>query len=239
MTPFETCCGHRVFLLRGASVVLFLIGSGGCKQAAVPTSPPPAPAANAPTSVPKAAATTSSDAASSPPLKSSPFWEAAAKEREQAQETESAEPRTYVPLPKPQVDDQKASAAGIRKLQGRHLVLYTDIPSRAEIDGLCELADLAYPQWCAYFQVAEAEQPDWQMIGYLMQDKQKFQAAGLFPDNLPQFIYGFCRDHEFWVHDQQASDYYRRHLLLHEMTHGFMYTRLQGERTAMVHGRNR
>jgi hypothetical protein len=58
-----------------------------------------------------------------------------------------------------------------------------------------------------------------------MKDKQKFQATGLLPENLPDFRYGFCRDHEFWLYDQQA-DYYRRHLLLHEMTHGFMYTRL-------------
>jgi hypothetical protein len=131
-------------------------------------------------------------------------------------------------LPKPQINDQKAAAAGIRKLSGRRLVLYTDLPARPEIDGLCELADQAYPQWCDYFQVSQEEQPDWQMIGYLIRNKQTFEAAGLFPDNLPDFIYGFCRDHEFWLHDQPAnSDYYRRHLLLHEMTHGFMYTRLR------------
>jgi hypothetical protein len=58
-----------------------------------------------------------------------------------------------------------------------------------------------------------------------MKDKERFQQAGLFPDNLPPFPHGYSRDDELWLYDQ-PSDYYRRHLLLHEGTHGFMYTRL-------------
>lgn len=130
-------------------------------------------------------------------------------------------------LPKPQIDEGKAAAAGIRKLTSKRLVLYTDLPPRPEIDSLCELADQAYPQWCKYFQVDNEAQPDWQMTGYLIGDKRRFLATGLLPENLPEFAYGFCRDHEFWVYEQPTDAYYRRHLLLHEMTHGFMLTRLQ------------
>lgn len=195
----------------------------GCKPSPVPppaVSPAP-PVASRATAPPK-------QIAKAP--RSSPFWDAAAAETknpvvEPARATDAA-PTGYTPLPKPEIDDRKAAAAGIRKLAGKRLVLYTDLPSRPEIEGLCDLADQAWPQWCGYFQVDPNDEPDWQMIGYLVGDKRKFQAAGLFPGNLPDFGYGFCRDHEFWLYDQQA-DYYRRHLLLHEMTHGFMYTRLR------------
>ena len=40
---------------------------------------------------------------------------------------------------------------------------------------------------------------------------------------MPPFQHGYSRNYEFWLYDQ-PSDYYRRHLLLHEGTHGFMNT---------------
>ena len=64
------------------------------------------------------------------------------------------------------------------------------------------------------------------MTGFLMKDKARFAAAGLLPGN--------CRRSNtaipptarmLWLYEQ-PSDYYRRHLLLHEGTHGFMYTLL-------------
>ena len=91
---------------------------------------------------------------------------------------------------------------------------------------MCELFDQAYPQWCDYFEAPAEQTPDWRLTGYLMQEKERFQGAGLFPENLPPFRYGFSRDNEFWLYEQ-PSDYYRRHLMLHEGTHGFMYTRLR------------
>jgi hypothetical protein len=47
--------------------------------------------------------------------------------------------------------------------------------------------------------------------------------AGLLPEDLPPFAHGFSRDNVLWLHEQ-PSDYYRRHLLLHEGVHGFMNT---------------
>ena len=46
-------------------------------------------------------------------------------------------------LPRMKVDDAKAAAAGLRKIVGRRLVLYTDLPSSAEIDRLPGLFDQA------------------------------------------------------------------------------------------------
>jgi hypothetical protein len=194
----------------------------GCRQSAAP--PPPA-AAPAPPPAAARAPAPAKPIQKAP--RSSPFWEAAAAEmKDRPEDPLRAPAASDVPFPKPQIDDRKAAEAGIRKLAGKRLVLYTDLASRPEIDNLCGLADQAYPQWCRYFQVDPETEPDWQMTGYLIGDKRKFQAASLFPETLPDFGYGYCRDQEFWLYDQQ-TDYYRRHLLLHEMTHGFMYTRLR------------
>jgi hypothetical protein len=124
------------------------------------------------------------------------------------------------------IDEARVAAAGIRKLQSQRLVLYTDLPASDEVDRLGELFDQAYPLWCRYFGVPETDKSDWRLTGYLIQDKQRFESVGLIPDNLPTFANGYSRDDEIWLFEQ-PSDYYRRHLLLHEGTHGFMYTRLR------------
>ena len=51
--------------------------------------------------------------------------------------------------------------------------------------------------------------------------------TGLLPRDLPNFPHGFSRNYELWIYDQ-PSDYYRRHLLIHEGVHGFMNTVLGG-----------
>lgn len=112
-------------------------------------------------------------------------------------------------------------AEGIRRIDGQHLTLYTDVPSSAAVDDLPHVFDLAFAEWCGYFRLGEAVAPDWHVTGCLMRDKQRFGRAGLLPDRLPEFFNGYSRDHEFWFFDQ-ASDYYRRHLMLHEGTHLFM-----------------
>ncbi len=118
------------------------------------------------------------------------------------------------------IDDARAAAAGIRKLPGRRLTLYTDL-SGAEIDQLPALFEQAFPQWCRYFKIQEGEHADWHMTGFLMKDKARFIQAGLLPERLPPFEHGFSWGTVLWVYEQ-PSDYYRRHLLLHEGTHGFM-----------------
>lgn len=128
-------------------------------------------------------------------------------------------------VPRLKVDDTRAAAAGIRKLSGKRLTLYTDMPSAEQIDRLPEMFDQAFPQWCEYFNIDPADHPDWKLTGFLMKDKARFQGTGLLPGSLPPFEHGYARNYELWLHDQ-PSDYYRRHLLLHEGTHGFMNTLL-------------
>ncbi len=129
--------------------------------------------------------------------------------------------------PKVVVDEARTAAAGIRKLAGKHLTLYTDLPSFKEVDELPEVFDLAVPQWCAYFHANPAKLSDWRMTAFLIKDRQPFSRAGLLPDDLPPFVNGYCFGHQLWL-NEQATDYYRRHLLLHEGTHGFIQTVLGG-----------
>ncbi len=119
----------------------------------------------------------------------------------------------------------QATDAGIRQLTGKHILLLTDLPSLPAVDELPEVFDKAFPQWCKYFGVSPARHGDWQVTGCLMKDKSLFQRLKLLPDALPPFDNGFSYNHDLWVFDQ-SSDYYRRHLLLHEGVHSFMNTLL-------------
>jgi hypothetical protein len=120
------------------------------------------------------------------------------------------------------IDDARVAAAGIRKLSGKRLTLYTDL-SGPEIDQLPEVFEQAFPQWCRYFGIDENKHADLRMTGVLMKDKARFVQCGLLPDTLPQFPHGYTVGDTLWVFEQ-PSDYYRRHLMLHEGTHGFMFT---------------
>ncbi len=55
-----------------------------------------------------------------------------------------------------------------------------------------------------------------------MKDDSKFRAAGLLPDDLPPFVNGYSRGADLWWREQPSA-YYRRHLMLHEGTHAFMF----------------
>jgi hypothetical protein len=121
------------------------------------------------------------------------------------------------------VDEQRAASAGVRKITGKHLVLFTDVRPEASVDELCRVFDLAFPQWCEQLGLDAAAHSDWQMRAYLISDRQRFEAAGLWPADLPQFLNGYTRGREFWLYNQ-SSDYYRRHLLLHEGVHGIMFS---------------
>ena len=75
----------------------------------------------------------------------------------------------------------------MRKIAGKWLDLYTDIPATAAIEELPGVFDQAISQWCTYFQIDEQTIKDWRVIGSLMKDKQRFEQAGLLPDSLPVF----------------------------------------------------
>jgi hypothetical protein len=124
-------------------------------------------------------------------------------------------------LEDPRLDAERLGAAGIRRVEGRHLTLLTDLPASPELDELPRIFDAALPQWCEYFRVPPASAAAWKPVACVMQDKERFVGAGLYPDDLPPFPHGYSRGERLWLYEQ-PSGYYRRHLLLHEGTHAFM-----------------
>jgi hypothetical protein len=89
------------------------------------------------------------------------------------------------------------------------------------VDDLPDAFDAAVPLWCKYFEVDPVNIMGWHMTGFVMQEKARFQGAGMLPADLPPFANGFQRGRYLWLYDQSTA-YYRRHLLLHEGTHAFM-----------------
>tara|TARA_B110000116_G_scaffold93925_1_gene81918 strand:+ start:300 stop:1736 length:1437 start_codon:yes stop_codon:yes gene_type:complete len=120
------------------------------------------------------------------------------------------------------LDPEKILAQGIRTVQGKHLTLYTDMPVNADIQGLPKIVELAIPQWCEYFNIAAEKMASWKVTVCLIQDRKKFDAAGLIPASLPSFEHGYAFGNRLFI-NEQPSAYYRRHLLLHEATHAFMF----------------
>lgn len=126
-----------------------------------------------------------------------------------------------------QIDDERVAANGIRKMMGRHIDLYTDLPHEQSVNDLTSVFDQAVDFWREYFDVSDVSVDDWRVTGMVIQDKSRFMNAGLFPDTLPEFEHGYSRGFEFWVYEQ-PEPYYRRHLVLHEGTHAFMFRFLGG-----------
>ena len=125
------------------------------------------------------------------------------------------------------IDPTALQKAGIRRLAGKHLVLYTDLPSSPAVDELPGVFDQAFGQWCDYFGLDAAAHDDWRVTGFLIKDKALFGRLNLMPVGDPPFLHGYSQGDRLWLYEQ-PSDYYRRHLLLHEGTHSFMDMLLGG-----------
>lgn len=119
-------------------------------------------------------------------------------------------------------DDRSA----MQRVVGQYITIHTDLPITPELEELPRAFDEAVPQLCAYFQLPIAAWANWRVSGCIMQNPERFRQAGLLPSDLPDFPHGFQRGDWLWLYDQ-PSDYYRRHLLLHEGVHAFMQRAFQ------------
>ncbi len=119
------------------------------------------------------------------------------------------------------VDPARSVSVGIRQITGKHLKLWTDVPSSAAVDELPQVFDAAVEQWAQYFGVRPGLTVDWQVQAFLIRERSKFEALGLLPVGHHDFLNGYALGNELWL-DEQPSEYYLRHLLLHEGTHSFM-----------------
>ncbi|HUE12917.1 MAG TPA: hypothetical protein VMR25_02025 [Planctomycetaceae bacterium] len=124
---------------------------------------------------------------------------------------------------RPRHDDVRLKQLGITSFESKRLKLYTDVAAE-KVQSLLPAVDAAYDALVDYFGPLppNPERTDFQVTGYLMADKPLFQRAGLLPEDLPPFLNGRHQEQEFWVNEQE-TDYYRRHLVIHEVTHCFMF----------------
>jgi hypothetical protein len=124
---------------------------------------------------------------------------------------------------RPQHDDAKLKELGIASFESKRLKLYTDVAAE-KIHSLLPAVDAAYDALVEYFGPLppNPKRTEFQVTGYLMADRALFRRSGLLPDDLPLFLNGRHRDQEFWVNEQD-TEYYRRHLAIHEFTHCFMF----------------
>lgn len=117
---------------------------------------------------------------------------------------------------------RRTVAADLRQLEGRWVRVVTDLPASPATDALPAAFDAAVPQWLDFWQQPASKLDGWRITAYVMADRPFFQRRGLIPDALPDFPHGFQQGDKAWV-VAQPSDYYTRHLLLHEGVHALAY----------------
>ena len=62
---------------------------------------------------------------------------------------------------------------------------------------------------------------------YVIRNKATFLKAGLIPDSVPDFPFGYALGQQIFVMEQDSL-YYTRHLLLHESVHALMFKHFGG-----------
>ena len=134
-------------------------------------------------------------------------------------------------MPPPlKLDRGRIEGHGIAWMESDHLRLLTDIRDEKVTRELMQVFDLAVDGWCERFSISHPKAKSWRLSCICMRSPEslaRFRDAGLIPDDLPPFPAGFNRGHEIWMYFQPGN-YYTRHLLIHEGTHGFMQWFLKG-----------
>ena len=102
-------------------------------------------------------------------------------------------------------------------VEGKHIVLKSDSGSRESLVELAEAYDAAVPQWERFWQLPLGTLDRWRVDAFVMADPQRFRDSGNLPPDL-SFPFGYAIDSNIWV-IRQKSEYYTRHLLLHEGVH--------------------
>lgn len=102
--------------------------------------------------------------------------------------------------------------------EGAHLRLTSDVADEPLLKDLVASFDAAVPQWLAFWGVPAKRASDWKITGYLMRNTDTFRRSGTLPASIPSFKNGFATGTTIWV-KFQGSNYYNRHLILHEGVH--------------------
>ena len=210
------------FLMAGTAVV------GGCSKSAVPgSSSERSQITHEPKGddLPVAAAdsaVTVSESDASPPESSTDATVPRSDGNDPKRAEINRESLYRIPQNSPELNHRRLAAAGIHVLESRRLILLTDLPPEI-VQDLPQLADHYFEfleQVCGKIRPARSG-VDFRAIGCLINDFELFQSAGLVPDRVVSMRHGQQVGYQFWMRNQ-ADEYYRRHLLLHEFAHVYM-----------------
>jgi hypothetical protein len=118
------------------------------------------------------------------------------------------------------LNESALKQSSVRRLESKHLTLYTDLPFSEEVDALPKLFDQLIPLLCDYFGLDRKNYESFKIEGFLIDDFDKFKSGGAV-QQVPNLRNGYALRCRIWIRNP-SSEYYRRHLLLHEGTHAFM-----------------
>lgn len=116
---------------------------------------------------------------------------------------------------------QESIGNGLRKLTRGNLTLITDLPIDQELKSWPDVLHQAIERWDQIWTVPAERKQSLELTVFLIGDKSIFQSAG-YLDGVPEFDDGYQLANRIFVMEQ-PSEYYRRHLFLHEATHWIMY----------------
>ncbi|MFK8113713.1 MAG: hypothetical protein AB8B91_16035 [Rubripirellula sp.] len=117
-------------------------------------------------------------------------------------------------------------AAELLQSTGQYIRLTSDLPAD-ETDTLVASFDAAVPQWIEFWNLPADSLANWKVDACVMRDKNAFEREGWIPKNVPDFPYGYALGSRIWVLAQD-SEYYTRHLLLHEGVHSLAFEQFGG-----------
>ncbi|MEO1524537.1 MAG: hypothetical protein AAFX06_03835 [Planctomycetota bacterium] len=109
------------------------------------------------------------------------------------------------------------SAQPFQTVEGEHIVLLADSGSRQSLELLVQSFDAAVPQWQRFWGIPRGSLRGWKVKACVMNDVDAFRASGDLPLEL-SIPFGYALGDNIWVR-RQSSEYYTRHLLLHEGVH--------------------
>lgn len=116
-----------------------------------------------------------------------------------------------------QAASQSDSFSAMRSIRGKHILLKSDSGTNESLKDLVDSFDAAVPQWASFFGVPIERINDWTVDAFVMKDRRRFRDSGDLPLGL-EFPFGYAIPGNIWA-IEQPSDYYTRHLLLHEGVH--------------------
>ena len=111
--------------------------------------------------------------------------------------------------------------SGFLQLHGKYIDITTDLPDSRALEQLPAAFDTAAEQWLKLFNADPHQLANRKATAYLMQDASRFRSAGFLTSAVPVFREGY-QFHDSIFCNAQSSEYYQRHLLLHEGWHWFV-----------------